>query len=85
MKFCFRYSRLFDYIIKNHKTVTDNPWVRTYVIKIGNRITFKIKKGYYLHKLLMPQSIKLLGSAKSKITKDKYSENVPHLDIRKWN
>ena len=85
MKFCFRYSRLFDYIIKKHKTVTDNPWVRTYVIKIENRITFKRKTGYYLDELLTPQSIKLLGSAKSKITKDKHSENVPHLDITKWH
>ena len=30
---------------------------------------FKIKKGYYLE-LLMPEIMKLLGSNKSKITKD---------------
>ena len=34
-----------------------------------NRITFKIKTGYYL-KLLTPETIKLLGSTKSKITGD---------------
>ena len=33
--------------------------------KIGNRITFKIKTGYYLE-LLIPESMKLLGSTKSK-------------------
>ena len=34
-----------------------------------NRITFKIKTGYYLE-LLMLETTKLLGSTKSKITKD---------------
>ena len=52
----------------------------TYVNKIENRITFKIKTGYYLE-LLRPETIKLLGSTKSKITKDKNGENVPHLEI----
>ena len=39
---------------------------------------FKIKTGYYLE-LLTPGTMKLLGSNKSKITKDKNGENVPHL------
>ena len=30
---------------------------------------------------MTPQTIKLLGSTKSKITKDKNGENVPHLEI----
>ena len=29
----------------------------------------------------MPETIKLLGSTKHKITKDKNGENVPHLEI----
>ena len=41
---------------------------------------FKIKIGYYF-KLLMPETIKLLGSTKSKKNKDKNGENVPHLEI----
>ena len=49
-----------------------------YVNKIENRITFKIKTGYYLE-LLTPETIKLLGSTKNKITKDKNGENVPHI------
>ena len=51
-----------------------------YINKIENRITFKIKAGYYLE-LLTPETMKLLGSTKSKINKDKNDENVPHLEI----
>ena len=29
----------------------------------------------------MPETMKLLGSTKSKINKDKHGENVPHLEI----
>ena len=39
---------------------------------------FNIKTGYYLE-LLMSETMKLLGSTKSRITKDKNGENVPHL------
>ena len=35
----------FNYIIKNHETVADNPSILIYVNKIENRITFKIKTG----------------------------------------
>ena len=59
-----------EYILKKHETVTDNRSIRIYVSKIKNRITLKIKTGYYLE-LLMPETMKLLGSTKSKITKDK--------------
>ena len=31
--------------------------------------------------LLTPETMKLLGSIKSKITKNEYGENVPHLEI----
>ena len=48
--------------------------------KIENRVTFKIKNGCTLE-LLTPEIMKLLGSAKNKITKDENSENVPHLEI----
>ena len=39
---------------------------------------FKIKKGYYFE-LFTPETMKLPGSNKSKINKDKNGENVPHL------
>ena len=51
-----------------------------YINKIENRITFKIKNGYYLE-LLTHETMKLLGSTESKITKNKNGENVPHLEI----
>ena len=60
----------------------DNPSIRIYVNKIENRITFKIKNGYYLE-LLTPETMKLLGRTKSKITEDKNGENVHHLEIVK--
>ena len=65
----------YEHIIKNHQKVTDNPPTRIYVNKIENRITFKIKKGYFFE-LLTPETMKFLGSTESKINKDKNGENV---------
>ena len=70
----------FEYILKSMEKIIDNPSAKIYVNKIENRITFKIKNGYSLE-LLTPETMKLLGSTKNKITKDKNSENVPHLEI----
>ena len=69
----------FEYILKKHSESINNPSIRIYVNKIENRITFKIKSGYYLE-LLTPERMKLLGSAENKINKDKTGENVPHLE-----
>ena len=66
--------------LKKHEIVTDNPSLRICVNKIENRITFKINTGYYIE-LLMPETLKLLGSIKSKISKDENHENLPHLEI----
>ena len=60
----------FEYTIKKHETVGDNPPIRIYLNKIENRITFRMKTGYYFE-LLTSETMKLLGSFKSKITKDK--------------
>ena len=70
----------FEYIIKKHETVIDNPSIMIYVNEIENTITFKIKAGYYLE-FLTPETMKLLGSTESKITKNENGENVPHLEI----
>ena len=67
----------FEYVLKKH---SENPSIKICVNKIENRVTFKIKNGYYLE-LLTPETMKLLGSTESKITKDKNGENVPHLEI----
>ena len=63
----------FEYILKNME-------IRIHVNKIENRITFRIKTWYYL-KLLTLETIKLIGSTKSKITEDKNGANVSHLEI----
>ena len=70
----------FEYILKKHSESVDNPSIRIYVNRIENRIAFKIKSGYYLE-LLTPETMKLLGSTESKITKNKNGENVPHLEV----
>ena len=49
------------------------------VNKIENRITFKIKTEYYLE-VLTPETMKLLGSTKSKVTKTENDENVSRLE-----
>ena len=54
----------FEYIIKKHETIADNP-VQIYVNKIKNRIIFKIKTGYKLE-LLTKETMQLFGSSKKR-------------------
>ena len=60
----------FEYILKKHSENVDKPPLEIFVSKNENRITFKIKSGYYLE-LLTPETMKLLGSTESKITGEK--------------
>ena len=53
--------------------------MRIYVNKIEIRLKFKIKTGYYLQ-LLTPETMKILGITKNKITKDKNDENLSYLE-----
>ena len=70
----------FEFIIKKHdKALTENPSVQIYPNKIKNRVIFKIKTGYKLE-LLTPEMMKLLGSTKKDIDKDKNGENIPKLE-----
>ena len=69
----------FEFIIKKHEILTENPPVQIYPNKIKNRIVFKIKTGYKLE-LLTPETMKLLGSTKKDVDSDKNSENVPKLE-----
>ena len=69
----------FEFIIKKHETLTDNPSIKIYSNKIKNKIAFKIKNGYKLE-LLTPETMKLLGSTKNFVDKNKNSENVPKLE-----
>ena len=69
----------FEFIIKKHETLTENPSVQIYPNKIKNRIVFKIKTGYKLG-LLTPETMKLFGSIKKDVDKTRDGENVPKLE-----
>ena len=69
----------FEFIIKKHETLTENPPVQIYPNKIKNRIVFKIKTGDKLE-LLSSETMKLLGSIKKDVDQDKDGEDVPKLE-----
>ena len=69
----------FEFIIKKHETLTENPSIQIYANKIKNRIAFKRKNDYKLE-LLTPETMKLLGSANKVVDKDKNGENVPKIE-----
>ena len=60
----------FEFIIKKHETLTENPPVQIYPNKIKDRIVFKIKTGYKLE-LLSLETMKLLRSTKKMLIKIK--------------
>ena len=68
----------FEYIIKEHETIADNPPVQIYVNKI-NRIIFKTKTGYKLE-LLTKGTMQLLRSSKKDVDQNKDGEIVPKLE-----
>ena len=68
----------FEYKFKKYGESIDKPSIQIYVNKTENRVTFKIRNWYSIE-LLTPETMKLLGSTKNKINKDKNGENVPHL------
>ena len=70
----------FEYILRNHLEKTVNPSKRIYKKKKKKRLMFKIKTGYYLERLT-PETMKLFGSTKSKITKKENGKNEPYLEI----
>ena len=68
----------FEFIIKKHETLTENPPIQIYPNKVKNTIVFKIKTGYKLE-MLTPETMKLLGSTKkntlTKIKMEKLYQN----------
>ena len=72
----------FQYILKKHGEDIDTPSMQIHVNKIENRVTFKIKNGHSLE-LLTSETMKLLGSTKNKITKDKNVKMYPILKLLK--
>ena len=69
----------FEFVIKKHETLIENPLIQMYPNKIKNRIVFKIKTDYKLE-LLTPKTRKLLRSTKKDVDADKNSENIPKLE-----
>ena len=69
----------FEFIIKKHETLAENPPAQFYPNKIKNRIVFKIKTGYKLE-LLSSEMMKLLGSTKKDLDQNKDGEDVPKLE-----
>ena len=65
-------SRSMKHCLINHQS--------KYISTKFNRVTFKIKTGNYLE-ILAPETMKILGSTKIKITKDKNGENVSQLEL----
>ena len=53
----------FEFVIKKHEILTENPPTQIYPNKTKNRIVFKINTDYKLE-LLTPKTMKLLGSTK---------------------
>ena len=49
----------FKHIIKKHETLTGKSLIQIYIDKVQNRITLKIKTGYYLE-YLTPEIMKVL-------------------------
>ena len=70
----------FEHIFKTHNESVDDPSIEIFVSGFENRITFKIKDGYYLE-LLRPETMKLLRSTDNEITGEKNGDNVLHLEI----
>ena len=69
----------FEFIIKKHETLTENPPIQIYPSKIKSRIVFKVKTGYKLE-ILCPEAMKLLGSTRKDVGKDKDGEDIPKLE-----
>ena len=63
----------FEYIIKKHETIADNPPVQIYVNKIKNRFFFKIKTGYN-QEMISEETMQLLRSSKKDIDQIKEGE-----------
>ena len=67
----------FEFTIKKHETLAENPPVQIYPNKIRSRIVFKVKIRYKLE-LLSSETMKLFGSLKKDVDQDKDGEDVPN-------
>ena len=68
----------FEFIIKKHESLPDNPPLKIYPNRLVNRIVFKIKLGYELE-ALSENTRKLLGLASNIVDTDKNCKSAPNL------
>ena len=69
----------FEFIIKKHKTLTENLPIQIYSSKIKNRIVFKITNGVQI-RIVPPWTNEIVRKYKKDVDKDKDGENVPKLE-----
>ena len=69
----------FEFIIRKHESLAENPPVQIYPNKIKNRIVFRVKTRCKLE-LLSLETMKLLGSTKKDVDQNKDGEHVPKLE-----
>ena len=75
----FEIQDYFEFIIKKHKTLTENLPIKIYPNTVINRIIFKTKSSYKLE-LLTPETMNLLGSTKKFVDQNKNGDNAPKLE-----
>ena len=70
----------FEFIIKKHQTLTENPPIQIYPNKTKNRTVFKKKKTGYKLELSSSETMKLLASTEKDVDQDKDGEDVLKLE-----
>ena len=69
----------FEFSIKKHGTLPENPLVQIYLNRTRNKIVFKVKTGYKLE-LLSSEKMKLLGRTKKDVDQDEDGDDEPKLE-----
>ena len=69
-----------EYVIQKYEAFKAISPIHVYINRINNRLVFQIKDGYKLE-LQMPETMKLFGSAKKLIDKNKIGEKVQRLEV----
>ena len=69
----------FEFIIRKHETLDEDPPVELYPNRINNRIVFKIKIDCKLE-LLTPETMRLSESTKKVVVQDKNGKDVLKLE-----
>ena len=78
--FACRFQDHFEFIIKKHETIADDPPLQIYTNEIKSSIVFKRKTGRKLE-LSSPKTMKLLGSTKKNVDQDKDGRGCAKLRI----